>query len=219
MSRGLFITLEGVEGAGKSTNIPFISGLLERAGKEVVTTREPGGTKLGERIRNLLLDPDPDLAILPESELLLMFAARAQHFHQVIVPAVLSGKTVLCDRFTDASFAYQGAGRGIPIGKIAQLQTWLQGDLRPDLTLIFDIDVEAGLARANSRGNPDRFEQEKIDFFQRIRDYYLQRAPQRERYKIIDASGDIASVEAQLENVIATFLQQTIQANWAVYQY
>ena len=208
MPRGLFITLEGVEGAGKSTNIPFISGLLERAGQSVVLTREPGGTKLGERIRSLLLDPDPELAIDPESELLLMFAARAQHFHEVIQPSLKSGKTVLCDRFTDASFAYQGAGRGIPIGKIAQLQTWLQGDLRPDLTLIFDIDVEAGLKRANDRGNPDRFEQEKIDFFQRVRDYYLQRAPQRERYRVIDASGDIASVETQLEKVISTFLEQ-----------
>ena len=208
MSRGLFITLEGVEGAGKSTNIPFISSLLERAGQTVVLTREPGGTKLGERIRGLLLDPDPKLAIDPESELLLMFAARAQHFHEVILPALKSGKSVLCDRFTDASFAYQGAGRGIPIGKIAQLQSWLQGDLRPDLTLIFDIDVEAGLKRANSRGDPDRFEQEKIDFFQRVRDYYLQRAPQRERYRVIDASGDITSVESQLEKIVTTFLEQ-----------
>jgi len=212
--RGIFITLEGVEGAGKSTNIPFISGLLERAGQTVVQTREPGGTKLGERIRSILLDPDPGLAIDPESELLLMFAARAQHFHEVILPALQSGKTVLCDRFTDASFAYQGAGRGIPIGKIAQLQSWLQGDLRPDLTLIFDIDVEAGLKRANNRGNPDRFEQEKIDFFQRIRSYYLQRASQRERYQVIDTSGDIASVEAQLENVITAFLQKGNQPAW-----
>jgi len=213
--RGMFITLEGVEGAGKSTNIPFISGLLERAGHTVVLTREPGGTKLGERIRSILLDPDPDLSIDPESELLLMFAARAQHFHEVILPALKTGKTVLCDRFTDASFAYQGAGRGIPIGKIAQLQTWLQGDLRPDLTLIFDIDVEEGLKRANNRGHPDRFEQEKIDFFQRIRDYYLQRAPQRDRYRVIDASGEIASVEAQLEKVISTFLQQATMPVWA----
>lgn len=208
MSRGLFITLEGVEGAGKSSNIPFITDLLEKTGNAVVVTREPGGTKLGESIRNLLLDPNPEIKIHPESELLLMFAARAQHFHEVILPALISGKTVLCDRFTDASFAYQGAGRGIPVGKIAQLQTWLQGDLRPDLTLIFDIDVEAGLQRANDRSNPDRFEKEKIDFFQRVRDYYLQRAPQRERYKIIDSSGNIASVEAQLESVITAFLQQ-----------
>jgi len=212
MSRGLFITLEGVEGAGKSTSIPFITGLLENAGQEVVVTREPGGTRLGERIRSLLLDPDPELVIEPESELLLMFAARAQHFHQVILPAMKSGKTVLCDRFTDASFAYQGAGRGIPIGKIAQLQTWLQGDLRPDLTLIFDIDVEAGLKRANGRGDPDRFEQEKVDFFHRVRDYYLQRASQRERYRVVDASGDIASVESQLEKLISTFLQQETNA-------
>jgi dTMP kinase len=211
MTRGLFITLEGVEGGGKSSNIPFIEKLLDKTGTEVVVTREPGGTKLGENIRNLLLNPDPEIMIHPESELLLMFAARAQHFHQVILPALKAGKTVLCDRFTDASFAYQGAGRGIPIGKIAQLQTWLQGELRPDLTLIFDIDVEAGLARANSRGNPDRFEQEKIDFFQRVRNYYLERAPMRERYRIIDASGDIASVQSQLEKVITTFLQQAAQ--------
>jgi dTMP kinase len=211
MTRGLFITLEGVEGGGKSSNIPFIEKLLDKTGTEVVVTREPGGTKLGENIRNLLLKPDPEIMIHPESELLLMFAARAQHFHQVILPALKAGKTVLCDRFTDASFAYQGAGRGIPIGKIAQLQTWLQGELRPDLTLIFDIDVEAGLARANSRGNPDRFEQEKIDFFQRVRNYYLERAPMRERYRIIDASGDIASVQSQLEKVITTFLQQAAQ--------
>lgn len=212
MTTGLFITLEGVEGGGKSSNIPFIEKLLARTGTEVVVTREPGGTKLGENIRNLLLDPDPETTIHPESELLLMFAARAQHFHQVILPALKAGKTVLCDRFTDASFAYQGAGRGIPIGKVAQLQTWLQGELRPDLTLIFDIDVEAGLARANSRGNPDRFEQEKIDFFQRVRNYYLERAPKRERYRIIDASGDIASVEAQLERVITTYIEQQSDA-------
>ena len=218
MTRGLFITLEGVEGAGKSSNIPFITGLLEKTGKAVVVTREPGGTKLGESIRNLLLDPNPEIKIHPESELLLMFAARAQHFHEVILPALKSGKTVLCDRFTDASFAYQGAGRGIPIGKIAQLQAWLQGDLRPDLTLIFDIDVEAGLRRANDRSNPDRFEKEKIDFFQRVRDYYLQRAPQRERYKIIDASGNIASVETQLESVITAFLQQATRGALGVFK-
>lgn len=212
MALGLFITIEGVEGAGKSTNIPFLKKLLEDAGKDVVVTREPGGTRLGENIRNLLLDPDRELAMHPEAELLLMFAARAQHFHQVILPALKEGKTVLCDRFTDASFAYQGAGRGIPIGKIAQLQTWLLGDLRPNLTLIFDIDVQAGLERAATRGEPDRFEQEKIDFFQRIRDFYLQRAPTRERYQVIDASGDIASVEAQLKTVMKNFLEQEANA-------
>lgn len=208
MGMGLFITLEGVEGAGKSTSIPFLRTLLEESGREVLVTREPGGTKLGESIRNLLLDPDRELSIHPESELLLMFAARAQHFHQIILPALKSGKAVLCDRFTDASFAYQGAGRGIPVGKIAQLQTWLQGDFRPDLTLIFDIDVEAGLKRVSSRGEPDRFEQEKIEFFQRIREYYLQRAPARHRYRVIDASGDIASVESQLREVMRAFLEQ-----------
>ena len=212
MARGLFITLEGVEGAGKSSNIPYVTRLLEEAGHEVVVTREPGGTRLGERIRGILLDHDPDLAIHPESELLLMFAARSQHFHEIILPAIDSGKCVLCDRFTDASFAYQGAGRGIPIDKIAQLQAWLQGEFRPDLTLVFDIDVEAGLKRASGRSEPDRFEKEKIEFFQRIREYYLQRAPKRERYRVIDASGDPASVEAQLHEVVTSFLRQVPDA-------
>ncbi len=212
MSLGLFITLEGVEGAGKSTNIPFIQKLIEKSGREVVVTREPGGTRLGESVRNLLLDPDRELEIHPEAELLLMFAARAQHFHQVILPSLRVGKTVLCDRFTDASFAYQGAGRGLPIGKVAQLQTWLQGDLRPDLTLIFDIDIKTGLERAASRGKPDRFEQEKQDFFQRIRDFYLQRANTRDRYKVIDGAVDIAAVEKQLETVLTQFLESRSNA-------
>jgi len=212
MGLGLFITLEGVEGAGKSTNIPFLQNLIEQSGREVVVTREPGGTKLGESIRNLLLDPDRQLDIHPDSELLLMFAARAQHFHQVILPALRAGKTVLCDRFTDASFAYQGAGRGIPIGKIAQLQTWLQGELRPNLTLIFDIDVDTGLARAASRGQPDRFELEKKDFFNRIRNFYLERAKTRDRYRVIDGSVDIASVEKQIEAVIKAFLESESNA-------
>lgn len=208
MQRGLFITLEGVEGAGKSTNIPFIKSLLESSGLDLVVTREPGGTRLGERIREILLDPDPGLQIHPESELMLMFAARTQHLHEVILPALNSGKSVLCDRFTDASFAYQGAGRGIDIGKIAQLQTWLQGELRPDLTLIFDVDIETGLKRANGRSDPDRFEKERVDFFQRVREYYLQRAPKRDRYRIIDASGDINSVETQVAKVVSEFLEQ-----------
>jgi len=212
MGLGLFITLEGVEGAGKSTSIPFLQNLIEQSGREVVVTREPGGTKLGESIRNLLLDPDRKLDIHPDSELLLMFAARAQHFHQVILPALRAGKTVLCDRFTDASFAYQGAGRGIPIGKIAQLQTWLLGELRPNLTLIFDVDVDTGLARAASRGKPDRFELEKKDFFNRIRNFYIERAKTRDRYRVIDGSGDIASVEKQIEHVVTAFLESESNA-------
>jgi len=210
MARGLFITVEGVEGGGKSTNLPFLQQLLEQAGHQVVVTREPGGTRLGEHIRNLLLDPDKQLDIHPEAELLLMFAARAQHLHEVILPALKDGKTVLCDRFTDASFAYQGAGRGMPVGKIAALQSWLQGDLRPDLTLIFDIDVKAGMERAVKRGQPDRFEQEKLDFFQRIRDSYLLRAKTRDRYRIIDASGDIASVEQQIETALKSLLKTEV---------
>lgn len=212
MGLGLFITLEGVEGAGKSTSIPFLQNLIQQSGREVVVTREPGGTRLGESIRNLLLDSDRELEIHPDSELLLMFAARAQHLHQVILPALREGKTVLCDRFTDASFAYQGAGRGIPIGKIAQLQTWVQGEMRPNLTLIFDIDVDTGLARAAGRGQPDRFEREKKDFFNRIRNCYLERARTRNRYRVIDGSGDIASVEKQIETVIKTFLASELNA-------
>jgi len=207
MSRGLFITLEGVEGAGKSTNLTFIEQWLQRAGEQVVVTREPGGTKLGEHVRNLLLDPEHELAIHPEAELLLMFAARAQHLHQVILPALGSGKTVLCDRFTDASFAYQGAGRGLALGKIAALQTWLQGGIRPDLTLIFDIDVKTGLQRATTRGKADRFEQEKTEFFERVRQCYLDRAKTRDRYRIIDGSGDLKTVQAQIRNVLETFYE------------
>jgi len=207
MSRGLFITLEGVEGAGKSTNLTFIEQWLQQAGEQVVVTREPGGTKLGEHVRNLLLDPEHELAIHPEAELLLMFAARAQHLHQVILPALSSGKTVLCDRFTDASFAYQGAGRGLALGKIAALQTWLQGGIRPDLTLIFDIDVKTGLQRATARGKADRFEQEKTEFFERVRQCYLDRAKTRDRYRIIDGSGDLKTVQAQIRNVLETFYE------------
>lgn len=207
MNRGMFITLEGVEGAGKTTNLEFIQQWLEQAGKQVVVTREPGGTKLGEHIRNLLLDPEKELDIHPESELLLMFAARAQHLHQVILPALCSGKTVLCDRFTDASFAYQGAGRGLAIGKIAALQTWLQGKIRPDLTLIFDIDVKTGLQRATARGQADRFEKEKTEFFERVRQCYLDRSKTRDRYRVIDGSGDLESVQAQIRHVLETFYE------------
>jgi dTMP kinase len=208
MSRGLFITLEGVEGAGKTTNLSFIQQWLERAGERVVVTREPGGTKLGEHIRNLLLDPENELSIHPESELLLMFAARAQHLHQVILPALGSGKTVVCDRFTDASFAYQGAGRGLAPGKIAALQTWLQGGIRPDLTLIFDIDVKTGLQRATSLGQADRFEKEKAEFFERVRTCYLDRAKTRSRYRVIDGSGELEAVQAQIGRVLETFYEE-----------
>ena len=162
--RGKFITLEGSEGAGKSTNLAFIRQLLEQAGRQVIVTREPGGTPLGEQIRSLLLNHHKD-AMTSDTELLLMFAARAQHIAQVIRPALSAGNYVLCDRFTDATYAYQGGGRGIDSMRIAALEAWVQGDLRPDLTIYLDVPVEIGLARAGARSNPDRFESGEQDYF------------------------------------------------------
>ena len=202
MKRGLFITLEGGEGAGKSTCLPFIKDRLQQAGHDVVVTREPGGTAVGEKIREILLHAHA-LHIVPDSELLLVFAARAQHIKTVIEPALAAGKTVLCDRFTDASYAYQGGGRGIPAPRIALLETWVQAELRPDLTLLFDLPVEKGLQRAGARSAPDRFEREGRDFLKRIREHYLsiaRREPQR--VKVINASQELAHVEAQLTTIL-----------------
>src|SRR5574344_2517558 len=179
--RGLFITLEGPEGGGKTTNREFLAQRLRDAGHEVVLTREPGGTPLAEKIRNLLL-AEHDEPVAVDTELLLMFAARAQHINQLILPALEAGKVVLCDRFTDATYAYQGGGRGISTSRIAVLEDFVQGVLRPDLTLLFDLPVEAGMARARQRGALDRFEQEQQAFFEAVRQNYLQRAaaePQR----------------------------------------
>lgn len=163
MSTGIFITLEGGEGAGKSTCIPLIEEQLKKAGHDVLLTREPGGTELAERIRKILLTPT-GMPIHEDTELLLMFAARAQHLNEKILPALQQGKFVLCDRFTDATYAYQGGGRGIATQRIEALERWVQGNLRPNLTLLFDIPVADGLTRANSRSKPDRFEQEQMDF-------------------------------------------------------
>ena len=162
--RGRFITLEGSEGSGKSTNLNYIHQRLQQAGLEVILTREPGGTPLAEKIRELLLDKQ-NTAMVSDTELLLMFAARAQHLNELIIPALEQGKWVLCDRFTDATYAYQGAGRGIAHDRIAQLETWVQGELRPDLTFFLDLPVAQGLARAGERAELDRFEREEIDFF------------------------------------------------------
>lgn len=205
-ANGLFITLEGGEGAGKTTQIPYIQSLLEQAGHKVCTTREPGGTPLGNAIRELALS-QTDTTISPDSELLLMFAARAEHIHQVIHPALQRGDAVLCDRFTDATYAYQGGGRGIDFEHIAKLEQWVQDGLRPDLTLLFDVPVEIGLERAKDRGTLDRFEQESLDFFERVRQSYLQIAKDdSKRFKVIDASGDIASVETQISNIFEKWL-------------
>ncbi|OGI44152.1 MAG: dTMP kinase [Candidatus Muproteobacteria bacterium RIFCSPHIGHO2_01_FULL_65_16] len=196
--RGFFVTLEGGEGAGKSTNLAFVRQWLQQAGHSVLVTREPGGTALGERVRELLLHRH-ELDIAPETETLLMFAARAEHLTRIIRPALAQGKTVLCDRFTDATYAYQGGGRGVAPERIALLETWVQGDLRPDLTLLLDVPVEVGLARAGNRGLPDRFERENGEFFARVRQAYLdlaRRAP--ERIRVIDAGQSREQVEQRI---------------------
>lgn len=202
VTTGQFITIEGTEGVGKSTNMAFIEDWLKKAGKELVITREPGGTVLGEKLRTVLLDAK-EQSMSDDTELLLMFAARAQHLHEVIKPALASGKWVLCDRFTDATYAYQGGGRGIEMSRIEQLEQWVQGDLRPDLTLILDLPVNVGLERAGKRSAPDRFELEKHDFFNKVRDTYLSRAAaQPERYQLIDASPSINDVQQSIQSVL-----------------
>ena len=202
VTTGQFITIEGTEGVGKSTNMAFIEDWLKKAGKELVITREPGGTVLGEKLRTVLLDAK-EQSMADDTELLLMFAARAQHLHEVIKPALTSGKWVLCDRFTDATYAYQGGGRGIEMSRIEQLEQWVQGDLRPDLTLIFDLPVNVGLERAGKRSAPDRFELEKHDFFNKVRDTYLSRAAaQPGRYQVIDASPSINDVQQSIQSVL-----------------
>jgi len=200
--KGLFVTLEGPEGAGKSTNREYLAERLRACGVDVVLTREPGGTPLAERIRELLLTP-ADEPMAMDTELLLVFAARAQHLAQVIRPALERGAVVLCDRFTDATYAYQGGGRGLSIERIAQLEAFVQGELRPDLTLIFDLPVEVGLARAAARGRLDRFEQEGLRFFESVRRAYLERAKAApSRYRIIDAGQPLNVVQQNVQALI-----------------
>ncbi len=204
--RGKFITIEGVEGAGKTTNIPFIQRLIAAKIPDVIHTREPGGTETGEAIREILISTELP-AMHHDTELLLMFAARAEHIRIVIEPTLSAGKWVLCDRFTDASYAYQGGGRGIPVQRIAELENWVQGELRPDYTLLFDVDANTGLSRARSRGETDRFEEEDIEFFNRVRQQYLTMAAENpQRYRVIDAGLELADVEQQLERVISKIL-------------
>lgn len=205
---GLFITLEGPEGAGKSTNREYLAERLREQGIEVLLTREPGGTPLAERIRELLLAPS-DEQMAADTELLLVFAARAQHLAQVIVPALARGTAVLCDRFTDATYAYQGGGRGLSTARIAQLESFVQGELRPDLTLVFDLPVEVGLSRAAARGRLDRFEQEGQDFFEAVRQTYLQRAAAAPaRYRILDAAQSLAGVQQSIDRLLPEILER-----------
>lgn len=200
--RGKFITLEGVDGAGKSTHLDWIAGRIEAAGKTVVVTREPGGTPLGEELRKLLLAQAMHL----ETEALLMFAARREHLDQVILPALAAGSWVLSDRFTDATFAYQGGGRGLDLGRIETLENWVHQGLQPDLTLCFDLTVEEARRRRMAAGAaPDRFEQENLDFFGRVRAVYLARAARYpQRIRLIDASQTVDCIRKILEEIVVT---------------
>ncbi len=202
---GKFISIEGIEGAGKSTQLAFIQHYLREQGKTVVVTREPGGTELGEQIRTLLLSPS-ETPMAVNTELLLMFSARAEHIAQVITPALERGDWVISDRFTDATFAYQGGGRGIDSQRIEQIAEWTLSGLQPDVTFLFDLPVEIGQQRVISRNEDiDRFEQEKVDFFQKIRDCYLQRAEDEpERIKVIDATQSIDDIGVQLSRILQT---------------
>lgn len=202
---GKFITLEGIEGVGKTSNLQFIQSLLESAGHSCVVTREPGGTNLGEALRGLLLSHSDD-NMSADAELLMMFAARAEHLDKVIRPALDNGQTVLCDRFTEATYAYQGGGRQLSIDKIKDLEQWVQEDLRPDLTIILDAPVEVGRERAGKRSAPDRIETEKDDFFQRVRDAYIDLAKNHpERICLIDASVELDNVQQQIREKLKAF--------------
>ena len=204
--KGCFITLEGGEGVGKSTNVSFVRDCLTAAGKTVVVTREPGGTSLGERIRSILLDGRTE-GMDPNTELLLMFAARAEHLGSVVRPALERGDWVVCDRFTDATYAYQGGGRGIAWERIAALENWVQADLRPDLTLLLDAPPEVGRTRMRDRsGQPDRFEQEQRAFFERVRAAYLTLADRESRrYRVIDAARPLSEVQDRLQQILNEF--------------
>lgn len=205
---GLFITLEGPEGAGKSTNRDYLAEHLRGHGLDVLLTREPGGTPLAERIRELLLAPS-DEKMDADTELLLVFAARAQHLAEVIRPALARGTVVLCDRFTDATYAYQGGGRGLSVERIATLEQFVQGGLQPDLTLLFDLPVEVGLSRAAARGRLDRFEQEGQGFFEAVRQAYLERAKaDPQRFRLVDAALPLAAVQQSLDGLVGQIVER-----------
>jgi dTMP kinase len=209
MGTGKFITVEGIEGVGKSTNMRHLVQAIESAGHTVLTTREPGGTPMAERIREMVAEhgdePMPDIA-----ELLLVFASRALHVNNVIRPALAAGSWVVCDRFTDSSRAYQGGGRGLPAENIDRLAEWVHGDLVPDLTILLDAPVETGMERAGRRSDPDRFESEQSDFFNRVRESYLQLARAHpDRFVIVDATQSLDDVQSKIERVAAGLLGES----------
>jgi dTMP kinase len=206
MEKGKFITFEGIEGVGKSTNIDHFTNILRHNGVEVLTTREPGGTPAAEQIRQMVAEhgdePMPDIA-----ELLLIFAARSLHVNNVIAPALSAGAWVVCDRFTDSSRAYQGGGRGLPMADIDRLADWVHGDLWPDVTILLDSSVETGLARAEARSEPDRFESERAEFFGRVRQAYLELArAEPERFIVVDAGRDLATVKQEIGRIAQALL-------------
>jgi len=206
--KGKFITLEGSEGAGKTTNMIYIKNRCEAQGFNVICTREPGGTEISEKIRELLLDKS-NSNFFPDTELLLMFAARSQHLNELIIPALNRGDWVISDRFTDASFAYQGGGRGLSWERISLLRDWVQGELRPDLTLLFDLPVKTGMARAKKRGPTDRFEEEDINFFDKVRQGYFRVATEeKQRFSIVDSSKNESEVQHQVEKILSEFIEK-----------
>ena len=209
MKQGYFITVEGIEGVGKSTAIDFMRNYLEEHNISFCVSREPGGTPFAEQIRDLLLNHIDTEEIAEDTELLLMFASRSQHIAEVIRPALAKGEWVLCDRFTDASFAYQGGGRGIPSARIEALEEWVQGDLRPDLVILLDAPVELAMTRARDRSELDRIESEDVSFFSRVRQAYLDRAEKNKKtYKIIDATKELNVVQEDLKKVLDQFMTQ-----------
>jgi len=202
LTRGKFITIEGGEGVGKSTNIAYVKSLLEEKGIDCIVTREPGGTPLAEEIREVLLKHREE-RVVSETELLLMFAARAQHLYQLILPAINEGKWVISDRFTDATYAYQSGGRGVPAEQVALLEKFVQKDFRPSITLLLDAPVEVGMTRARERGKLDRFEEERSAFFNKVRKNYLERAKAEPgRFKIIDATQSLEQVQSNIRQVL-----------------
>jgi dTMP kinase len=204
VTRGLFVTVEGIEGAGKTTHLSHIETRLREAGRAVLVTREPGGTAIGESIRDLLISTE----MAPLTELLLIFAARAQHLYERIEPALEQGQIVLCDRFIDSTYAYQGGGRRLPLEQIAALETLVQGGLRPDLTLLFDVAPALGRSRSSKRSVPDRFEREDDDYFAAVRQCYLARAESEpERVVIIDASVEQEAVNQQLDTILRRHIE------------
>lgn len=204
-----FITLDGIDGAGKSTNLAVMKAWFEKHKLPVLFTREPGGTPAGEALREILLNPATQVSL--RTETLLMFAARQQHLETVILPALKNGTHVVSDRFTDATFAYQGGGRGVPLQDIATLEHWVQGDFRPDLTLLLDVPLEVSMARINQTREKDRFEQEEAEFFNRVREVYLQRAnEQPERYAVIDSSQSLDAVKNQIETALDSHFELNV---------